>query len=147
MPCDYSSRSPTPAKKSYTKLEKERLGIEQEEDDAEIWIKRVVEDFNHAITMEQLRKETQEDEELSKLLKELETNKKTKETSKGPYGKIYGGTERVERGDKERNEGSHAQESATKGHSNYARGPPRSGQNAGQTTGDHMVQGDVPNGE
>ena len=58
MPCDYGSRHPPPAKKNYTKLEKERLGIEQEEKDAEIWISRIVDEFQQAITMKQLQDET-----------------------------------------------------------------------------------------
>ena len=89
MPCDYRSRHPPPRKTRYTKLERERLGIESEEEYAEIWINMVQDHFNHAITTNQLREETAADEELSKLLKELETNTKSSETSKGPYGKIY----------------------------------------------------------
>ena len=89
MPCDCGSRHPMPAKKGYTKTEKEQLGIEQEEEDAEIWISRIVDEYQQAITMEQLQTETQRDEQLKKLLPELQTNKKSKETSKGPYGKVF----------------------------------------------------------
>ena len=87
MPCNYGSRHPPPRKNNYTKIERERLGIETEEDDAKIWISKIEDDFIHNITTEQLREETAAEEELSKLLNELETNNKSRETSKGPYGK------------------------------------------------------------
>ena len=40
-PCDYASRH-TPPIKTYSKEEKERYGIEEEEEDGEIWINGMI---------------------------------------------------------------------------------------------------------
>ena len=55
-PCDFGSRHPPPARQ-YTELEKEELGIEEE--DGEIWISRVVEDaVPDAVTLEDVQQST-----------------------------------------------------------------------------------------
>ena len=85
MPCDYSSRHLPPFKRNYTINEKKELGIEQEEEDAEVWINRISETFLQAITTRQLQEETERDPELSGILRDLQTGMKSKNTSKGPY--------------------------------------------------------------
>ena len=44
VPCDYASHHPEKEEVKYTREEKEELGIEQEEEDAEIWIIAVPEE-------------------------------------------------------------------------------------------------------
>ena len=89
VPCDYSSHHPWKEEVKYTKEEKEELGIELEEEDAEIWNRAVLEEELKAFTHEELQKETKEDQELDKILKEKQSRVKSKEMSKGPYGKIW----------------------------------------------------------
>ena len=44
-PCDYGSRHPPPPR-SYTEQEKQELGVEEEEEDAEIQVGRVLEELS-----------------------------------------------------------------------------------------------------
>ena len=89
VPCDYASHHTEKEEFKYTREEKEELAIEQEEEDAEIWIIAVLEEEIKAFTQEELQKGTKEDPELVKILKEKQSRVKSKETSKGPYGKIW----------------------------------------------------------
>ena len=86
MPCDYGSRHP-PARRSYTKEEKEDLGIEQEEEDAEIWVSRIEAKFDQAITLKLLQDETDLDEELKKLKEELHANRNPRRRASSHTGK------------------------------------------------------------
>ena len=89
VPYDYASHHPKKEEFKYTREEKEELAIEQEEEDAEIWIIAVLEELIKAFIQEELQKGTKEDLELVKILKEKQSSVKSKETSKGPYGKIW----------------------------------------------------------
>ena len=61
MPCDYGSRHPKERIRPYTAQEKEDLGIEQEEEDKEVWINSIVEDhLLNAMSISQIREETKE---------------------------------------------------------------------------------------
>ena len=90
MPCDYASRHPDTLRKDMSKAEMEEMGIETEETDKEIWVSRVLETTIPAITLDDMRQETSKDPELSRLLQEKRSAKKSTATSKGPYGKIWG---------------------------------------------------------
>ena len=56
IPCDYASRHPGKEEVKYTREEKEELGIEQEDEDAEIWIIAVLEEEIKAFIQEELQK-------------------------------------------------------------------------------------------
>ena len=88
-PADYGSRHPDAIPESMTAEEREEMGIETEEEDTEIWVNRVLEKTLPAITMEQMREATQQDEELAEVVKEKKTGTKSKKMSKGPYGKMW----------------------------------------------------------
>ena len=85
MPCDYGSRHPDKLPDNLTKEQREEIGVETEEEDMEVWLRRVL----HAITMQQLQDDTDKDPELKTLLQEKLTGTMSKATSKGPYGKMW----------------------------------------------------------
>ena len=89
MPCNYASRHPDALPADMTEREKEELGVETEETDKEIWVSRVIETAIPAITLDDMRKATSNDPELSRILEEKRAAKKSSATSKGPYGKIW----------------------------------------------------------
>ena len=70
-----------------TKEEKEEMGIEEEEEEREIFIRHVLEKDLAAITLEQLKRATQGDPELAKIVEEKKQGTKSKETSKGNHTK------------------------------------------------------------
>ena len=88
-PCDYGSRHPQPLPNNMTKQEREDMGIETEEEDMEIWMGRIKMEVMPAITLEQLRDDTENDPELRTIVREKRTAQMSKETSKGPYGKMW----------------------------------------------------------
>ena len=53
----------------------------------EVWIGWVTQEVLHAITIEQLREDTDKDPELKPILEEKQKGPLSKDTSKGPYGK------------------------------------------------------------
>ena len=65
------------------------MGMETEEEDMEIWMGRVMKEVLPAITMDQLRDDTDKDPELKPLLEEKRVGQMTKATSKAPYGKLW----------------------------------------------------------
>ena len=89
MPCDYASRHTNPLPKNMSKQEMDEMGIETEETDKEIWVSRLMEQCIPAITLDDMRKATAKDPELSRILEEKRAAKKSSMTSKGPYGKIW----------------------------------------------------------
>ena len=88
-PCDYGSRHPDQLLDNLTREEREEIGVETEEEDAEIWVGKIIKETLPAITLEQMREDTTKDPELHKLMEEKQNGTKRKETSKGPYGKIW----------------------------------------------------------
>ena len=71
------------------KEEREEIGIETEEEDTEIWMGKIMEEILPAITLDQMKDETANDAKLVPILKEKQEGTKSKETSKGPYGKLW----------------------------------------------------------
>ena len=88
-PCDYGSRHPTKLPENLTKEQREEMGIESEEEDTEIWVGKITKEVLPAITMRQLKDDTRNDPELQPLLREKRKGQMSKETSKGPYGKMW----------------------------------------------------------
>ena len=101
-PADYGSRHPPPLK-TYTRQEKQELGVEEEEEDAEIQVGRILEGLNlgeirvgrvdtdppqAAITEQEVRRATSRDEHLATLMKVVQTGLGRKEQTGSPYGKI-----------------------------------------------------------
>ena len=62
-PCDYASRHPPP-RGPYSKEEKEDLGVEDEEDDNEIWVNLVEEDKLEAVMLAEIREALEEDKQM-----------------------------------------------------------------------------------
>ena len=88
-PCDYGSRHPDPVTKNLTREQREEMGIETEEEDREIWVNRVTQEMITAITMEEIVDGTINDPELGPILESKKQAIKTKQQSKGPYGKMW----------------------------------------------------------
>ena len=63
--------------------------METEEEDTEIWIGWTRQTYLPAMTLEQMREATAKDPELSVILKEKKTGKRSQQTSKGLYDKIW----------------------------------------------------------
>ena len=66
VPYDYASHHPEKKEVKYTREKKEELAIEQEEEDAKIWIIAVLEEEIKAFTQEKLQKGTKEGPKLFK---------------------------------------------------------------------------------
>jgi hypothetical protein len=91
-PCDYGSRHPPEmdAHRKYSKEEKEDLGIEEEEEDTEIWINRVIQEVvPEAVTMDQIRDETAKDPVLLQLTKDVQRGRMSQETKSTKYGAVF----------------------------------------------------------
>ena len=88
-PCDYGSRHPDSLPKNLSKQQREDMGIETMEEDMEIWMGRIIKEVLPAITMDQLRDDTDKDPKLKPLLEGKRVGQITKVTSKGPYGKLW----------------------------------------------------------
>ena len=74
-PCDYGSRHPPP-KNTYSRQEKEALGVEEEEDDMEIIVNRVQHGYMpDAVTISVLQHFTKEDTVLSQLAQDVQKGK------------------------------------------------------------------------
>ena len=101
-PADYGSRHPPPPK-TYTLQEKQDLGVEDEEEDAEIQVGRMLEGLRlevdrvgrvdtdpplAAITEQEVRRATRRDEHQASLVKVVQTGLGRKELTGSPYGKI-----------------------------------------------------------
>ena len=102
IPCDYASRHPPPVR-SYTSQEKEDLGVEEEEEDAEIQIGRVLAELAGntvmvgrvdmdpppaAITEKELQQVMERDQDMVKLVKAVQTGLGIKELPKNPYTRV-----------------------------------------------------------
>ena len=72
-PADYGSRHPPP-KRNYTATERENLGVEDEEEDAEIIVNKI-NDITDAITLPILKHHTDKDEELQKLRQDIKSGR------------------------------------------------------------------------
>ena len=92
-PCDYASRHP-PTKTHFSKEEKEELGVEDEEEDKEIWVNRVeaaeVEAAEvEAVTLAEIRQALQEDHQLKQLMVEVDKGKMSKDIKSSEYGQVF----------------------------------------------------------
>ena len=84
-PSDYGSRQPAPDR-HHTKQEREELGIEDEDEDLEFSINRVIEDqLPDAVTMEMLEKATKEDKVLTKVAEDVMQGKMSVSTREPVY--------------------------------------------------------------
>ena len=99
IPCDYPSRHP-PAMRTYRSQEKEEQGVEEEEEDGEIQVGRVLTepagntilvgrvDMDpppNAITEKELQQAIKRDTDMVKLVKVVQTGLRLKELTKSPY--------------------------------------------------------------
>ena len=66
MPCDYGSRHPDKLPEDLTKEQREEIGVETEEEDKEVWLGKIIQEVLSAITMAQLKDDTDKDPELKK---------------------------------------------------------------------------------
>ena len=88
-PCDFGSRHPPPVRR-YMALEREELGIEEEEEDGEIWINRVVEDnVPDAVTLEVVQKAT-EDKQMMNVAEDVQKGRLSLELQKTEYKSVFG---------------------------------------------------------
>ena len=88
-PCDYGSRHPAPPRK-YTKAEKEDQGVEEEEEDAEIYVARLVEDgLPEAVTVDEVKQATEQDKFLKQLKMDVKAGRLRKEFKKSEYSQIF----------------------------------------------------------
>ena len=86
-PCDYGSRHP-PTKNTYSRQEKEALGVEEAEDDMEIIVNRVQHGYMpDAVTIPVLQHFTKEDTVLSKLAQDVQKGKLREELHK--YKQVF----------------------------------------------------------
>ena len=73
-PSDYGSRNPPP-RKDYTRLEREDLGIKEDEEDMEVMANCVEEIILEAMTVDVLRQYSQEDNTITSLMKDVQKRK------------------------------------------------------------------------
>ena len=88
-PCDYASRHP-PAKTHFSEEEKREFGVEDEEEDKEIWVNRVEEQAEvEAVTLAEVRQALQEDYRLKQLMKEVTKGRMDQDTKSSEYGQVF----------------------------------------------------------
>ena len=88
-PSDYGSRHPAPDR-HHTKQEREELGIEDEDEDLEFSINRVIEDqMPDAVTMETLQKAIKDDRVLSTVVEDVMLGKMSASTRESPYKEVF----------------------------------------------------------
>ena len=88
-PSDYGSRHPAPDR-NHSKQERDELGIEDEDEDLEFSINRVIEDhMPEAVTMEMLQQATQEDKLLMKVAEDVVLGKMSAETRESAYKEVF----------------------------------------------------------
>ena len=81
-PCDYGSRHPA-AQETLTKEQREQWGVEQEEEDCEIFVQRlVVEQMPEAVTLKELQEALQADEHMRQLMEDVKKGQLRKEMHK-----------------------------------------------------------------
>jgi hypothetical protein len=89
-PCEFGSRHPPPARQ-YSELEKEEMGIEEEEEDGEIWVNRVVEDtVPDAVTLEEVQKAIGEDNQMMSLAEDVQQGRLRAELQQTEYKAVFG---------------------------------------------------------
>ena len=86
---DYGSRHTDPLLVNMIREDREEMGIKREEEDKEIYIRHVLSTNLAAITLDQLKRATEGDAKLSKIVEEKKEGKKSKKSSKGPYEKMW----------------------------------------------------------
>ena len=73
-----------------TAVQKEELGIEDEEEDSTFSVNRVVmENIEGAVTKESLVRETELDRKLSQLMEDVAKGRLSEKVKKTPYGKVF----------------------------------------------------------
>ena len=86
-PADYGSRHPPP-ERTYSKIEREDLGIEEEEEDAEIIVNRIDEVID-AVTLPILKYHTETDKTLQMLLQDVRKGQLRKEQKLSRYKDVF----------------------------------------------------------
>ena len=88
-PSDYGSRHPEPDRK-HSKQEREDLGIEDEEEDKEFSVNRLIEDrLPDAVTLPLLKLATGGDVVLAKVMEDVRKGKMSSDTETSGYGKVF----------------------------------------------------------
>ena len=88
-PCDYGSRHPDVLAK-VTSEEKDNMGIEEEEEDCEIHVRRVVENsLPDAVTMTDLRNQMDRNVEMKQLMEDVKKGKLSKGMKQSEYAKAF----------------------------------------------------------
>ena len=89
-PCDYASRHPPPLKE-YSVVEREELGVEDEAEEGEIWIRRMVEaQVPTAVTLEEIKQAIKKEPMLVLLTQDLKTGRMSKEVGGTEFKKVFG---------------------------------------------------------
>ena len=88
-PCDYGSRHSVPDRK-HTRQEREELGIEDEEEDSEFAVNRLIEDnLPEAVTKEMLQQAVKDDKELRTVFEDVRVGKMSPTTTASYYSKVF----------------------------------------------------------
>ena len=88
-PSDYGSRHPVPDR-MHTEEERVELGIEDEDDNQEFSINRVIEDnMPDAVTLMMVQLATKEDQVLSRVEQDVKSGKMSEATKTSEYGKVF----------------------------------------------------------
>ena len=88
-PCDYGSRHQDQLPDNLTKEQREEIVIEMEEEDAGVWLGKLLEETMPAITVNQMRDDMANNPELGPIVKEKQAGTKSKAMSKGPYRNMW----------------------------------------------------------
>ena len=87
-PSDYASRHPAKAKK-YSKEEKEELGVEEEDEEAEIIVNRIQGEMADAITWEEVERATTQDSTLQAVVEDIKKGTLRKEARVDKYRECF----------------------------------------------------------
>ena len=88
-PCDYGSRHPEPHK-SLSKEDRDQFGVEQEEEDCEIFVRRLVDEhMPEAVTVKELRKALKADEVAKAVMEDVQKGQLRKELQKSEYSQVF----------------------------------------------------------
>jgi hypothetical protein len=87
-PSDYASRHPAKAR-SYSKDQKEKLAVEEEDEEAEFIVNRIQGEMADVITWEELELSTRQDSMLQALIGDIKKGTMRKDTRLGKYRKCF----------------------------------------------------------
>ena len=87
-PSDYASRHPAKAR-SYTQSEKEGLGVEEEDEEAQFIVNRIESEMEEAVTVEEVVQNTKQDTTLQALWEDIKKGKLRKEIRLVKYKECF----------------------------------------------------------